>query len=188
VLAWAWAARRAAQVDAVVTWCAPLFDGPADARRALNAKVPGLGWIGVPGCLSELVFTRLCGRYPAAAQRLYVLLYPRIPLALARRLTDYTWPAYVSTMNDIVLDRMTWSAGVDALIQHGVPVIYAVGARDVLAPAHAVGRLGQAASAITVVTHPRGDHLLPLSDPTWCTALLRPLLGPRQCGSTAPVN
>jgi pimeloyl-ACP methyl ester carboxylesterase len=102
LLAWAWAARHAAQVDAVVTWCAPLFDGPADARRALNAKVPGLGWIGVPGRLSKLVFTRLCGRYPTAAQRLYVLLYPRIPLALARRLTDYTWPAYVAAMNDIV--------------------------------------------------------------------------------------
>jgi hypothetical protein len=142
----------------------------------------------VPGRLSEFVFTHLCDRYPAAAQRLYVLLYPRIPLALARRLTDYTWPAYVSAMNDIVLDRMTWSAGVDALIQHGVPVIDAVGARDVLAPAHAVDRLGQDATALTVVTHPRGNHLLPLSDPTWCTALLRPLLGPRQSRSTAPVN
>jgi pimeloyl-ACP methyl ester carboxylesterase len=77
-------------------------------------------------------------------------------------------------------------AWVDALIQHGVPVIYAVGARDVLAPAHAVDRLGQAASAITVVSHPRGNHLLPLSDPTWCTALLRPHLGLRQSRSSAP--
>jgi hypothetical protein len=67
VLAWAWAARHAAQADAVITWCARLFDGPADARRALNAKVTGLGWIGVPGRLSELVFTKLCDRYPAAA-------------------------------------------------------------------------------------------------------------------------
>jgi pimeloyl-ACP methyl ester carboxylesterase len=180
VLAWAWAARHAAQVDAVVTWCAPLFDGPADARHALNAKVPGLGWIGVPGRLSELMFTHLCARYPAAAQRLYVLLYPRIPLALARRLTDYTWPAYVSAMNDIVLDRLAWSASVDTLIQHGVPVTYAVGARDVLAPAHAVHRLGQATSVITVATHPSGNHLLPLSDPMWCTGLLRPHLGLRQ--------
>jgi alpha-beta hydrolase superfamily lysophospholipase len=116
VLAWAWAARRAAQVDAVVTWCAPLFDGPADARRVLNAKFPGLRWIGVPGRLSEFVLTQLCDRHSAAAQRLYVLLYPRIPLALARRLTDYTWPAYVSAMSDIVLDRKAWSSSVDALI------------------------------------------------------------------------
>jgi pimeloyl-ACP methyl ester carboxylesterase len=176
VLAWAWAARRAAQVDAVLTWCAPLFDGPEDARRALNAKVPGLGWIGVPGRLSELVFARLCDRYPAAAQRLYVLLYPRIPLGLARRLTDYTWPAYEAAMNDIVLDRQAWSSSVHALVEQGVPVTYAAGARDVLAPAHAVGRLGPDASAIAVVTQPHADHLLPLSDPQWCTALLRPLL------------
>jgi pimeloyl-ACP methyl ester carboxylesterase len=188
VLAWAWAARRAAQVDAVVTWCAPLFDGPTDARRALNAKAPGLGWIGVPGRLSELVFTQLCDRYPAAAQRLYVLLYPRIPLGLARRLTDYTWPAYEAAMNDIVLDRQAWSSSVHALVEHGVPVTYAVGARDVLAPARAVGRLGQDASVLTVVIHPRGDHLLPLSDPEWCTALLRPHLEPGQFRSTAPVD
>jgi pimeloyl-ACP methyl ester carboxylesterase len=188
VLAWAWAARRAAQVDAVVTWCAPLFDGPEDARRALNAKAPGLGWIGVPGRLSKFVFTRLCDRYPAAAQRLYVLLYPRIPLGLARRLTDYTWPAYEAAMNNIVLDRQAWSSSVHALVEHGVPLTYAAGARDVLAPAHAVHRLGPDASAITVVIHPRGRHLLPLSDPQWCTALLRPLLFPRPSGSTSAVD
>jgi pimeloyl-ACP methyl ester carboxylesterase len=91
-------------------------------------------------------------------------------------------------MNDILLDRQTWSSCVHMLVQHGVPVTYAVGARDVLAPAHAVSKLGQDATALAVVTHPRGDHLLPLSDPEWCTALLRPLLRPRQSKSTAPVD
>jgi pimeloyl-ACP methyl ester carboxylesterase len=188
VLAWAWAAQRAHQVDAVLTWCAPLFDGPQDARRALKAKAPGLGWIGVPGRLSKFLFTQLCDRYPAAAQRLYVLLCPRIPLWLARRLTDYSVAAYEAAMNDIVLDRQAWSRSVHALVEHGVPVTYAAGARDVLASAHAVGRLGPDASAITVVIHPRGRHLLPLSDPQWCTALLRPLLLPHPSGSTAPVD
>ncbi len=62
LLAWHWAARRATQIDAVVTWCTPLFRSRREARRRLNDKAPGLAWIGVPGAVSRTICTRSCAR------------------------------------------------------------------------------------------------------------------------------
>jgi pimeloyl-ACP methyl ester carboxylesterase len=101
LLALQWAARRAGQVDAVVTWCAPLFADRADAAHRAGTR-----------------------------------------RALRR------------------------------LRRGGVPVVHAVAARDVLAPPDAVAALGTDARALTVLTYPAGDHLLPLADPQWCLQVL----------------
>jgi len=172
LLAWHWAARRTDQVDAVVTWCAPLFRGRDEARRRLNDKAPGLAWIGLPGRLSRTTCTQLCTRRPWLAQWLYVLVYPRVPVVLARQLAQHTWASYAPAITDIVLDERRWRQSLHALDQAGVPVMYAGGARDVLAPPKVVQELGQDASRLIAVTHPRADHLLPLDHPDWCVDLL----------------
>jgi hypothetical protein len=87
-------------VDGVVTWCTPLLHDPDEAPRALHDKAPGLGWIGVPGRLSRTLCTQLCTR-PWLAQWLYVLLYPRLPVGLARQFTQRiqrAWSSYAPTM------------------------------------------------------------------------------------------
>lgn len=172
LLAWQWAARRPDQVEAVVTWCAPLFAGRGDAARRLNRKAPGLAWLGLPGPVSRTVCQQLCTRRPRLTQWLYALLYPRVPVALSRQLTDHTWNSYSAAMIDIVLDQDSTRKALRRLKDAGVPVVHAVAARDVLAPPEAVHVLGEDAAALTVLTHPAGDHLLPLTDPGWCVQVL----------------
>jgi pimeloyl-ACP methyl ester carboxylesterase len=172
LLAWHWAARRPTQVDAVVTWCTPLFRGRDEARRRLNDKAPGLAWIGVPGAVSRTICTQLCTRRPRLTQWLYVLAYPRVPVPLARQLTQHTWASYAPTMTEIVLDDRRWRESLHTLGQAGVPVVHASGGRDVLSPPRVVLELGEDAQELTTVVHPTADHLLPLDHPDWCVSLL----------------
>lgn len=172
LLAWQWASRRTGQVDAVVTWCAPLFSGREDAARRLNRKAPGLAWIALPGPLSRLVCQQLCTRRPWAAQWLYTSLYPRLPVRLSRQLTRHTWPSYAPAMDEIVLAQDTRRQALRRLRLAQIPTVHAVGAGDVLAPPNAVDVLGDDACALTVVTHPTGDHLLPLEHGPWCVQVL----------------
>lgn len=176
LLAWQWAARRADQVDAVVTWCTPLFADRADAARRLNRKAPGLAWLGLPGPISRTICQQLCTRRPRLTQWLYALLYPRVPVVLSRQLTDHTWSSYAPAMSEIVLDQHSTRTALRRLEDAGVPVVHAVGARDVLAPPDAVQVLGQDVTALTVRTHPAGNHLLPLADPQWCVQVLADVL------------
>jgi pimeloyl-ACP methyl ester carboxylesterase len=172
LLAWHWAARRASQVDAVVTWCTPLFGSRGEARRRLNAKAPGLAWIGLPGPVSRTICTQLCTRRPRLTQWLYVLVYPLVPVPLARQLTQHTWASYAPAMKQIVLDERRWRESLRTLGQAGVPVVHASGARDVLAPPDVVPELDEGARALTTAVHPTADHLLPLDHAQWCVELL----------------
>jgi pimeloyl-ACP methyl ester carboxylesterase len=103
LLAWHWAVRRANQVDAVVTWCTPLFRSRDEVRRRLNDQAPGLAWIGLPGG-RRAICTQLCTRRPWLTQWLYVLTYPRVPVPLGRQLTQHTRTSYAPAMTQIVLD------------------------------------------------------------------------------------
>jgi pimeloyl-ACP methyl ester carboxylesterase len=172
LLAWHWAARRATQVDAVVTWCTPLFRSRGEARRRLEDKAPGLAWVAVPGAVSRTICTQLCTRRPRLTQWLYMLAYPRLPVPLARQLTQHTWASYAPAMTQIVLDDRRWRQSLHTLGQVDVPVVHASGARDVLAPPDVVSELGEDAQALSTVVHPTADHLLPLDHPDWCVELL----------------
>jgi pimeloyl-ACP methyl ester carboxylesterase len=177
LVAWNWAARRAEQVDTVVTWCTPLFRSSGEARRRLNEKAPGLALIGLPGPISRVICTQLCTRRPHLTQWLYALVYPRVPVPLARQLTQHTWTSYAPAMNQIVLDERRWRASLHTLVQARVPVVHVTGARDVLAPPSVMRELGEDGQALTTVVHPTADHLLPLEHPDWCVDLLTAAIG-----------
>jgi pimeloyl-ACP methyl ester carboxylesterase len=170
VLALHWAARHATQVDAVVALSAPLFTSSGDARRRLNAMVPGLAWIGMPGPVSRAVCTQLCTRRPRLASWLYVLTSPRLPVALSRQLSAHTWTSYLPVMQEIVLNHDGWQQSLLTLHSAGVPVVYASGVRDALAPPDDVRR--RARTQMTVRRHPTADHFLPLEFADWCVRLL----------------
>jgi pimeloyl-ACP methyl ester carboxylesterase len=172
LLAWHWAARRASQVDIVVTWCTPLFGSRGQARRRLNDKAPGLAWTGLPGAVSRTICTQLCTRRPWLTQWLYVLVYPLVPVPLARQLTQHTWGSYAAAMTQIVLDDRRWRESLRTLRQAGVPVVHASGERDVLAPPCVVRELGEEGQALITVVHPTADHLLPLDHSDWCVDVL----------------
>lgn len=170
LLALHWAARRAPQVEAVVTLSTPLFASSEDARRRLNTMMPGLAWIGMPGWVSRTICTQLCTRRPRLASWLYVLTAPRIPASLSHQLSAHTWDSYLPVMQQVVLDRAGWQRSLRVLDDAGVPVIYASGARDALAPPDDAQR--HADTHVTVRRHPTADHFLPLEHPDWCVALL----------------
>ncbi len=167
-----------AQVDAVVTWCTPLFRSRDEVRRGSTTRRPG--WRG-SGCraVSRTICTQLCTRRPWLTQWLYVLTYPRVPVPLGRQLTQHTWTSYAPAMTQIVLDDRRWRESPHTLGQAGVPVVHANGARDVLAPPRVVPELGQDAQALSTLVHPTADHLLPLDHPEWCVELLTATLRDR---------
>lgn len=170
LLALHWAARRAPQVQAVVTLSAPLFTSAEDARHRLHAMIPGLAWIGMPGIISRTICTELCTRRPGLASWLYMVTSPRIPVAVSRQLSGHTWHSYLPVMQEIVLDCAGWQRSLDILNTGSVPVTYGSGARDALAPPGDARR--RAGVHVTVRRHPTADHFLPLEHPDWCVSLL----------------
>jgi hypothetical protein len=73
-------------------------------------------------------------------------------------------------MQQVVLDSDGRQKAVQALAHAGVPVIYASGVRDALAPPDDAGR--RAGTQMTVQSHPAADHLLPREFADWCVGLL----------------
>jgi pimeloyl-ACP methyl ester carboxylesterase len=170
VLALCWAARRPAGIERVVTWGAPLYRDPAEARR----HVPRTGWMARLFALESPLAQEACAwmcEHRALAAWLGVLLYPRLPVQLARQGVLHTWPAYRDAMNELVL-RADWPAALRALDTAGVPVILAAGRRD---RAPVPGRLHELAREhrhVRAIEHPTAGHDLPLADPAWCVRLL----------------
>ncbi len=95
-------------------------------------------------------------RRPWLTQWLYVLAYPRVPVPLARQLTQHTWASYAPAMTQIVLDDRRWRESLRTLGQARVPVVHASGARDVLAPPGVVPELGEDAQALAHGRSPDG--------------------------------
>ena len=126
VLALHWAARRAAQTDAVVTWGAPLFRDEAEGRERLREM----------GVLEQL-FARdssfakkscevMCA-YRRVARALAVVLSPDLPVPVSSRVALHTWPAYRGAMGVLFSN---WECALQRLAERAVPVTLAAGTED----------------------------------------------------------
>jgi pimeloyl-ACP methyl ester carboxylesterase len=103
-LALHWAARRAAQVERVVTWNATLFqDRRQGLQHVTRLLTPPSRWLALPNPLSRAICLHLCTRRPKLAGWLYAAVLPGLPVPLARRCAQHTWPSYLAGL-DIVLD------------------------------------------------------------------------------------
>ncbi|MBA3339245.1 MAG: hypothetical protein H0T54_05795 [Geodermatophilaceae bacterium] len=65
-----------------------------------------------------------------------------------------------------------WRKALDHLDRADIPVSLVAGARDPVPVAGRAQKLADSHPNITVVVHPDGDHGLPMTDPTWCRALI----------------
>jgi len=170
VLALCWAARRPATIERVVTWGAPLYRDPAEARF----HVPRMGWMArlfaLESPLAREACAWMCADRPLAAW-LGVLAYPRLPVRLARQGVLHTWPAYRDAMDGLVL-RADWPAALRALDAAGVPVILAAGRRDRAPVPGRQDELTRAHRHVRAIEHPMAGHDLPLAAPAWCVRLL----------------
>lgn len=174
VLALHWAARRHAQVQRVIAMSAPLYLSRAEGF----AHVRELGRLEATMALDTPVARATCAwmcRHRTTAGWVAAGLKPHLPVPVARRGALHTWPAYLASMEHVVLHSQ-WPTAMSTLGAAGIPVLFAAGDRD---PVPVKGRAAQLARqhpTVTSVSHPTADHDLPLADPDWCRLLLR-------CGS-----
>lgn len=170
VLALHWAARRHVQVQQVIAMSAPLYLSPAEG----HAHVRGLGRLEAAMAFDSAVSRATCAwmcRHRTTASWLAVGLKPHLPVPVARRGVLHTWPAYLGTMDNIVLDSQ-WKTALSTLAAARVPVLFAAGERD---PVPVRGRTAQLAGqspTVRSVSHPTANHDLPLAEPQWCRLLL----------------
>ena len=170
VLALHWAARRCDKTVQVVALSAPLYLTPTEGL----AHIQGLGRLEATMALDTPVARATCAwmcRHRTTASWVTAGLKPHLPVPVARRGVLHTWPAYLASMQNVVL-HSAWQASVGTLAAAGVPVLLAAGDRD---PVPVVGRAAGLADehpTVTSVPHATADHDLPLADPGWCRRLL----------------
>lgn len=170
VLALHWAHRRAAQVQRVVALSAPLYVSAAEGM----SRIRGLGRLEASMALDTPLARTMCAwvcSHRTAAGWAAVGLRPHLPIPIARRASLHTWPAYLASMQQVVLTSC-WQQTLDGLNDAHIPVLFAAGDRD---PVPVPGRAEQLADrypTVTSVSHPTADHELPLEEPDWCRRLL----------------
>lgn len=124
-----WAARRAEQVDRVVTWAPALFRSHGEARRRVSAFKRWGSVLAVPNPVAAVVCQQMCTRRPGVTGWLYAAALPSLPTQLARQCAHHTWDAYAAMATEVLLDD-GWQAALARLDAAGVPVVLATGARD----------------------------------------------------------
>ncbi len=110
-------------------------------------------------------------RHRTAASWISVAYRPDLPVPVARAGVKHTWSTYSSSINALIRDT-GWYHALDVLARAHIPVTVAAGVAD---PVPVPGRAAALAATWTDVrhvTHPDGDHGLPLSDPGWCRQLI----------------
>jgi hypothetical protein len=75
-------------------------------------------------------------------------------------------------MEHVVLSS-SWPGALATLVDAGIPVELAVGARDRVPVAGRADALAAQHASVSSRTHPSAGHDLPLTDPVWCRRLLR---------------
>lgn len=169
LLALHWAARRA-DVRRVVTFCAPLYRTTEEADRHIRS----MGWLerlfALETPLARWTCAWMCA-HRELAQWIAVAVSPQWPIHLSRLGVHHTWSSYLGGMNAVIRSS-SWLTALELLVERGVPVSMANGARD---PVAVPGRAEQLASELATVdthTHPVAGHDLPISDAAWCADLL----------------
>lgn len=163
-----WAARRRQQVDAVITFGAPLFRDEREARRQLKAM----------GALESLfaqdlpLASRACALMCAhrkLARFLAVALSPDLPIAVSSRAVLHTWPAYRGALAIFFSD---WAAAIRELEQQRAHTTLVAGDHD-RAQVNGLADSLAAGSACIDVVHVRdAAHILPITHGAFCAEQL----------------
>lgn len=126
VLALHWAARRAAQTKAVVTWGAPLFRNEAEGRAQLKKMGMLERLFAQDSSFAEKSCELMCA-HRQLARVLAVALSPDLPVPVSERVVLHTWPAYRGA---VALLFAEWENALRALAEHQVPLTLVAGTED----------------------------------------------------------
>ena len=161
-LALAWATQRHQQVVRVVCVGAPIYPNAGAARTALSASGPMAKLFLLDTHWAERACAMSCAHRTAAGW-LAAVADRAMPVPIARRSPQHTWPAYREAVDQLIL-HVDWSAELRALASPATPVTFLWGDQDPIGDvAHARSIL--ASDAQSVAIHPGADHHLPLTHP-----------------------
>ncbi|MEO7319858.1 MAG: alpha/beta fold hydrolase [Chthoniobacteraceae bacterium] len=126
VLALHWAARRAAQVGAVVTWGAPLFRDEQEGRERLGEMGMLEKLFAQDSPLARKSCEVMCA-HREAARLLAIALSPDLPVAVSKRVVLHTWPAYRGAVEIFFAG---WQRALARLAQERVLIRLVAGTED----------------------------------------------------------
>lgn len=173
-LALRWAGRHPDRIVRVVGWGAPVYPSPEQARSHIAGSMMTRLF-----ALDTELAARACAlscRHRTAAGWLSVVAEPRLPVSIARAAPLHTWPAYREAIQHLVLD-VDWDDLVGECDRHAIEVGFVWGAKDRVGDRICAERLVEHRRLGWVEELDRGDHRLPLTNPTTC---IEQLLAPRR--------
>lgn len=160
-LALRWAAANPHRVERVVGVGPPIWPDADTARNALGR----LGPMGRSLILDRRIAHAICSfncRHRNLAGLLSAAIAPRWPIPIARQASLHTWPAYIDTLQEQIID-CPWPELLDRLAAAHTPVHLIRGDRDGIGDTGYIQGLATI-PGVDVVTVP-GDHTLPATQP-----------------------
>lgn len=156
-----WARRHPERALGVVAWGPPMHTDPDDAKRAIGATGPMAKVFLLNTKWAERVCRVNCA-HRVLAGIVAASVDPTLPVAITRRASLHTWPAYRQSIDRLVID-VGWADDLAALDQADVPVLLVQGSDDRIGDRHMIemSSSGSASTAHEIV--PQADHHLPIT-------------------------
>ena len=164
VLALHWAARRAAQVDAVVTWGAPLFRDEKEGRERLGEMGMLEKLFAQDSPLARKSCEWMCA-HRDASRLLAIALSPDLPVAVSKRVVLHTWRAYRGAVEIFFAD---WRRALARLAEERVPIRLVAGTEDKSQVPGLREQLARDYSNIETRTIPDAAHIITLTHAMSC--------------------
>ena len=156
------AARHAGRVERVVCIGSPIWPTPDSARNSLGR----LGTMSRALLFDEAVARRICHfncEHRTIAGYLSAIAAPRWPIPIARQASLHTWPAYIQTLTDQIIE-CPWDQLIADLDVAAIPVTLIRGSRDPIGdPDHSTALADNHANVTARIVE--GDHTLPAAQP-----------------------
>lgn len=163
-----WAARRSQQVDAVVTFGAPLFRDQTEARRQLKAMGALESLFAQDSPFASRACALMCA-HRKLARFLAVALSPDLPIAVSSRAVLHTWPAYREALSIFFSD---WAAAIRELEQQRTRITLIAGDHDRAQVNGLADSLAAESVCVSVVHVREAAHILPITHGALCAEQL----------------
>lgn len=159
-------AAALADVRGVVAFSAPLYDSAGEAETHVIHATP-MARLFAQGAAAQRVCGWMCAHRQLAGL-VWPVFAPRWPRAIAAAGVLHTWPAYASSLQDLVLDS-DYRAALAALAAREVPVCLVNGGDDRVPVTGRAVELAAEFDNLRTESVPDADHDLPIARPTFCS-------------------
>lgn len=160
-LALGFAARHLDRVDHLICVGAPVYPDARSARGAFG-EAGAMGRVFLLDTDWARCLCALSCRARTASGLLMALVEPRLPVAVARRASLHTWPAYRDTVEELILQH-DWAAGFDVLIEAGIPIDLLHGSADDIGSQPFIDQLLGGCPGVSLSTVEGADHHLAIT-------------------------